>query len=139
MPFQYDSLEERLLRNSTILPVADPDYREFNGSPCWVWIGPRNRQGYGVICMRRRSGKAKGLPRTKKAHRVALMVFKGRYLGKRYVGRHLCNNPPCINPEHLAGGTLRTNTRDMVRSGRFRHPQMSRVHRRALEDFEVLA
>ena len=34
------------------------------------------------------------------------------------VVRHTCDNPRCINPEHLIGGTLADNNRDRAERGR---------------------
>ena len=34
------------------------------------------------------------------------------------VVRHICNNPRCINPEHLIGGTQKDNMQDCISQGR---------------------
>lgn len=39
---------------------------------------------------------------------------------KGMVVRHKCDNPACINPEHLTIGTKKDNTMDMVMRGRTR-------------------
>src|SRR5260221_13333244 len=120
MPFKYASMEDRLIANSVI-----SESHFWNGTACWEWIGAykKNRSGmsYGKINVRFKSGKRKGQLHTEQAHRVALRVFKGRYLGKRYVGGHACNVSWCINPAHLTGGTQRTNVRKCVSDGRHRN------------------
>ncbi len=76
-------------------------------SPCIEWQGWRNRAGYGY---RRFEGK------TRLAHRVAYANHHGLLLpalgGK--VVRHTCDNPACVNPEHLLLGTQRDNMNDVI-------------------------
>lgn len=40
--------------------------------------------------------------------------------------RHLCNNPRCVNPEHLKAGTHQDNANDRVKSGRSAKKQPGR-------------
>jgi len=113
-------MQERLIANSV---VSDRFF--WNGTPCWEWIGKyvySNRGlAYGQLNVRIKSGPRKGKVRSERAHRVALRAFKGRYLGKRYVGGHSCNISWCINPDHLVGGTQQANVRKTVREGRHRN------------------
>lgn len=117
MPFKYASMEERLIANSVI-----SEMHFWHGTPCWEWIGAykKNRSGmsYPTLNVRFQNGLRKGKVKTERAHRVALRVFKGRYLGKRYVGGHACNVSWCINPAHLTGGTQRANIRKCVHEER---------------------
>jgi hypothetical protein len=47
--------------------------------------------------------------------RLIFYIYKG-YLPK--VVMHTCDNPKCINPEHLKGGTFKDNSVDMVSKNR---------------------
>lgn len=51
------------------------------------------------------------------AHRAALIAV-GVPIPKSHKAMHSCDNPPCINPEHLSPGTHAENMADMVRKGR---------------------
>lgn len=75
---------------------------------CWEWGGPRTRHGYGMLhCGGRRS----------MAHRFSWMIENGP-IEDGIVVMHKCDNPPCVNPRHLAVGTHADNMRDMVAKGR---------------------
>ncbi len=61
-------------------------------------------------------------------HRAVFLQTYG-YLPR--VVMHLCDNPRCINPLHLAAGTHQSNSRDMVAKGR-------NVCHRKLADWQVV-
>ena len=73
-------------------------------SGCWEWSGGRSLKGYG--------GVWNGF-KVESTHRVAYRVWVGE-IPEGYVVRHKCDNPPCINPDHLEVGTHADNSRDMV-------------------------
>lgn len=130
MPRKYDSLAERLLANSR--PSEESAY---NGSRCWEWIGKlqrnRNGTGYPVLTLRYKNGPRKGKVYNMRAHRLSIVVFKHRRMTPKMVARHLCNNPLCINPEHLVGGSQRANVRQCVADRRHKTPFRDPEKRRA--------
>ena len=77
------------------------------GTECWIWQGGRAVLGYGHFWL-------KG--RTVKAHRFSLWVFRGELPGE--VVMHACDNPPCVNPAHIANGTTRDNALDASQKNR---------------------
>ena len=87
------------------------------GPGCWEWRGPvkrrsqrsghtRARPEYGCIQIRRRNGKTVDLA----AHRVSYWLRYGD--PGPLLLRHMCDNPKCIKPQHLAPGTHEENMRD---------------------------
>lgn len=52
------------------------------------------------------------------ASRVALRSKLGRPITPGMQALHTCDNPPCVNPEHLYEGTPKQNTHDMISRGR---------------------
>lgn len=77
-------------------------------SGCHLWIGALDRKGYG-------SFRSEG--RTVRAHRLAWEREHGPIPDGLYVC-HRCDNPGCVNPDHLFLGTQGRNLRDMARRGR---------------------
>ena len=63
-------------------------------------------------------------------HRLVYAKKLGTTLSalKGVVVRHTCDNPRCINPEHLIGGTLADNNRDRAERGRSAKSVPSRQH-----------
>lgn len=76
---------------------------------CWNWQGAKDKDGYGFI---RISGK------NMKAHRTAFEIFNEIAIGRANMVCHSCDNPSCINPEHLWIGDNKTNQIDAVKKKR---------------------
>lgn len=66
---------------------------------CWNWLNAVNAGGYGVVYG--------GL-----SHRFVYEVVYGEIPNGMCV-RHSCDNPSCVNPDHLLIGTHTQNMRDM--------------------------
>lgn len=98
----------------TVSASDDPDERlKFHGwtvtdTGCWDWNGPREVAGYGT---------AKIGGKTYKTHRLAYETWVAPIPDGKYI-LHSCDNPPCINPDHLRTGTQRENVRDREVRGR---------------------
>lgn len=76
-------------------------------SGCWLWMLATDRKGYGVA----RLG-----PKWITAHRLSFLAFNGEINQKHVL--HKCDNPGCVNPEHLELGTSLENNRQSARRGR---------------------
>jgi hypothetical protein len=96
-------------------------------SGCFLWRGPVDGRGYGRTYM---GGK------TVKAHRAAWELVNGPIPVGMLV-RHRCDNPSCVNPDHLLIGTDRDNSDDKVR--RRRHSFGERNHTAKLTPGQVAA
>lgn len=76
---------------------------------CWIWTGKVNQSGYGMFCL---AGD-----RPIRAHRHAFMLWNGE-LQRHEIVMHTCDNPRCVNPEHLKKGTRADNNKDCTDKGR---------------------
>lgn len=98
----HKPLRDRLIKKILLEPYTG----------CWVFVGCRLPSGYGRI-------KADGERKEVLAHRASWQVHKGAIPDGMCV-LHRCDNPPCINPDHLFLGTFADNYLDMVSKGRAR-------------------
>jgi hypothetical protein len=76
---------------------------------CWEWLGYKDYRGYGSLW-------DNSLGRNIFAHRVAYFIKHGKYPDN--YACHTCDNPPCVNPNHIFDGTPFDNTMDMMAKGR---------------------
>ena len=81
---------------------------------CWEWTAYKNDRGYGVMDF---GSRRLGLRRTYKAHRVSYFIHNGDFDENLNVCHH-CDNPGCVNPNHLFLGTQKDNVRDMLSKNR---------------------
>jgi len=99
-------------------------------SNCVEWQGNRHDRGYG----RRWNTK---LNRYERATHIILRNLEGVDVPSNMVVMHTCDNPPCINPEHLRIGTHEDNMDDMKKKGRTRNQFGDPVRRYVLARREL--
>jgi hypothetical protein len=86
---------------------------------CWIWQGSFHSKGYGQLWNN-------DLGRNIGAHRVSLFIHTGKS-GDGLNALHRCDNPPCVNPNHLYFGTTQDNAIDRETRLRGRHTKKYRL------------
>lgn len=77
---------------------------------CWIWTGAITKAGYGVLY-----GAA--YKPIVYAHRASFELHHGPIEEGKWVC-HKCDNPRCVNPDHLFSCTQSENVKDMDQKGR---------------------
>ena len=87
-------------------------YQKTTKEECWPWTGAKDSKGYGRIL--------NDDQRVTAATRVVWAGENGPIPGGMNL-LHRCDNPKCVNPDHLFVGTLKDNSQDCKRKGRHRY------------------
>lgn len=75
---------------------------------CWQWKAHTDKDGYGYL-----PGDKKNI----RAHRFSYEIHKGEIPDKMIICHH-CDNPGCVNPNHLFVGTQKDNAQDALKKER---------------------
>ena len=77
-------------------------------SGCMEWKGCIHKSGYGIISF---------LNKQEHVHRIVYQIIHGEIPKEMFVCHH-CDNPKCVNIDHLFLGTPQDNMTDMINKGR---------------------
>ena len=81
---------------------------------CWPWTASLDKHGYGQLSGKSRFTNKKTML---KAHRLSYEIYTSSYLPHGACVLHTCDNPQCVNPQHLYRGTRADNKKDMIKRG----------------------
>lgn len=88
----------------------------YSKNKCWNYLGSKDKDGYGLL-------KAQQV--TLRAHRFSFYIHNGFVDCDKFVC-HSCDNPSCVNPNHLWQGSNSENQKDSVKKGR--HHEAIKTH-----------
>ena len=91
---------------------------------CWIWQGGLSTDGYGAFHI----PSPHPHEGSHKAHRVSIFLKTGIFPSSVQFVCHSCDNPPCVNPNHLWIGNASSNAKDMKRKGRCRNKSTGAKH-----------
>lgn len=96
-----------------------------SAAPCWLWAGAVSKRGYGIF---RANFHGQNFWR---AHRFSWAFHNDRAIPQGLVVCHSCDNPRCVNPDHLRADTQASNNAEAIVRGRWK-PNVGTQNGRAI-------
>lgn len=122
-----------MMKSSTRMSLKSRFEAKFRVTPgCWEWAASKNIRGYGRFRLQGREGK------TVMAHRFSYELYAGPIPNGLQI-LHKCDNPGCVNPDHLWPGTQKENMADKNAKGRGNYNLGSKCHNAVLTEEQVMA
>lgn len=110
-----DVLPHPLSETEKLIKRFCDSYEELDDNSCWIWKMSLSHKGYGRIQI---NGKGTY------AHRFAWILHNKEDISETIFVCHSCDNPKCVNPNHLWLGTPQQNMDDKCAKGRaYYHPK----------------
>lgn len=110
---QWETIYYQLMLNDRFwTKVKRPSQQD-----CWEWQANKNNKGYGMFSVNSYVGK-------RLAHRLSYEDAFGP-IEEGAVIRHTCDNPSCVNPNHLVSGTQKQNMQDAAKKERVGNTRLS--------------
>ena len=100
LPYINEKIKDRFWRKVNVLEIDD----------CWNWTASILPAGYGQISL--------GGNEVRLAHRVSWVIEHEVEVPNGFHVCHTCDNPSCVNPNHLWLGTDFDNAVDKMNKGR---------------------
>ena len=114
-----DYFEQRVIKHSG-----------YYDSDCWQFRTAGDKDGYPQVIGSKHC-KELGLTR---AHQVSYYLHYGP-INEGKIVCHKCDNPWCVNPEHLFLGSPKENVQDMLNKNRYVHPtELGKGYKLSKED-----
>lgn len=108
----------RIILDLNKFQLSEKDIKRFESkiertNDCWLWKASTRGLGYGQFSF---AHPIRGRINAN-AHRIAFTLWRTPIPPNLIVCHH-CDNPKCVNPDHLFLGTVKDNMQDCVRKGR---------------------
>lgn len=95
-----------------LLNVALSNY-EINSKGCHIYQGSKDKDGYPQYVLGNKENA-----KCYRLHRLILARKSDKAYEELNLACHTCDNPSCINPDHIFEGTYKDNNRDSASKGR---------------------
>lgn len=122
-------------RNYIIVRVKSNSSAATGG--CVLWTATKNKAGYGIISVTLERGS--GNRTMMSAHRALYIATTGKVLPRNIFVLHKCDNPACVNFDHLFEGTAQDNMLDCISKGRKAKKHHQHKRQRVFTDEQIKA